>query len=134
MDFNCLNCGKLVLEESFGTKNRNHCPFCLYSLHVDINPGDRKSECLGLMEPIGLTFKQEGFGKYGKKKQGEIMLIHKCLKCSHICINRIAGDDDSELILKIFDKGKDVEDIGDIHVLKTDEEKEEVRTQLYGKA
>jgi len=134
MDFNCLNCNKLIPEEAMGTKNRNHCPFCLYSLHVDIESGDRKCECRGLMEPIGLTFKEEGFDKYGKKKQGEIMLIHRCVKCNHISINRIAGDDDSEMVLKIFDKGRDLEDIGNIHVLKTKEERENAVIQLYGKA
>jgi len=133
MDFNCLNCGKLISEEALGTKNRNHCPSCLYSLHVDIEAGDRKCECQGLMEPIGLTFKKEGIDKYGKERQGEIMLIHRCVKCNHISINRIAGDDDSEMILEIFDKGRDLEDIGDIHVLKTKEERENAVVQLYGK-
>ncbi len=132
-NFICVNCGKEVLLEALGTQHRNHCPFCFYSLHVDLEvSGDRKSECKGKMKPIGLTFKQEGVDKYGKERQGEIMIIHQCEKCNHISINRIAGDDDSEGILELFDKGKELEDIPNIHVLKTDEEKEKVKIQLYG--
>ena len=37
--FICAHCGKEV--EPLGYTSRNHCPFCLWSLHVDINPGDR---------------------------------------------------------------------------------------------
>ena len=38
--FICQHCGKEVLPLTDGSY-RNHCPFCLYSLHVDITPGDR---------------------------------------------------------------------------------------------
>ncbi|MBQ7124729.1 MAG: RNHCP domain-containing protein, partial [Clostridia bacterium] len=48
--FVCLNCGKEVLP--LGYSSRNHCPFCLSSRHLDINPGDRLSECGGIMKPI----------------------------------------------------------------------------------
>ena len=33
---------------------RDHCPYCLYSKHLDINPGDRANECEGLLRPIGI--------------------------------------------------------------------------------
>jgi len=133
-DFKCVNCGKLISFEAMGTHHRNHCPFCFYSLHVDLDvSGDRKSLCQGKMEPIGLTFKKEGVDKYGKERQGEIMIIHKCEKCGDISINRIAGDDDPEGILKLFDKGKELADIGEIHVLRTEEERENALVQLYGK-
>lgn len=94
----CLNCRKEIKNSRYiGTKNRNHCPYCLYSKHLDLKiPGDRKSSCLGLMKPIGLTF----------KKDGEIMLIHKCLKCGEFAKNRIAGDDDPQKILEIEDSEK----------------------------
>ncbi len=63
--FVCKNCGKKVKFEAIGTKNRNHCPFCLYSLHVDRKfAGDRASSCQGLMKPIGLTFKKEKPNKF----------------------------------------------------------------------
>ena len=34
--FICENCGKKV--EKLGYSCRNHCPYCLHSKHVDINP------------------------------------------------------------------------------------------------
>lgn len=109
--FKCLNCGKGISTDSLiGTLNRNHCPFCLYSKHIDQNiPGDRKSSCQAPMEPVGLTFKHEGKDKYGKERQGEIMLIHRCLKDNKISINRIAGDDDPEIILKIFQTSQNLD-------------------------
>ena len=35
-----------------GKSSRDHCPFCLCSLHLDVNPGDRASDCGGIMEPL----------------------------------------------------------------------------------
>ena len=102
-NFICKNCQKEVSTlEVLGSKNRNHCPYCLWSLHVDINDGDRKSKCLGIMQPVGLVFKEEGFDKYGKKNQGEIMIVHYCLKCGKVSINRISGNDNSQKILEIL--------------------------------
>ena len=34
--FTCEICNKLV--EPLGYTARDHCPYCLYSKHVDINP------------------------------------------------------------------------------------------------
>lgn len=84
----CANCSVDFSLESYGTKNRNHCPHCLFSLHVDITPGDRKNECKGLMEPIGKVYKPDG----------EEVIIHKCLKCGFVRKNRVAGDDSYELM------------------------------------
>ena len=36
--FICAHCGKEV--EPLGYTSRNHCPGCLWSLHLDENPGD----------------------------------------------------------------------------------------------
>ena len=123
---------------NIGTKNRNHCPKCLYSLHVDDKiSGDRRANCGGKMEPIAVTFKQEGLDKYGKEKQGEIMLVHRCKKCGKININRIAGDDDTELIFKIYNQSKDNIDLlnelkeGGIAILGNTAEAE-VKKQLFG--
>lgn len=80
-----------------GTVNRNHCNLCLWSKHVDVHTGDRKSDCLGGMKPVGLTYKQEGFGK-----MGEIMLVHACSLCAKVDINRVARDDPEEQIEKVF--------------------------------
>ena len=82
-EFMCRNCRRVVNNESFGTHNRNHCPFCLHSLHVDINTGDRLSNCKGIMEPIAVSV----------RKKGEWELVHRCRTCGLISINRIAGDD-----------------------------------------
>ena len=76
--FVCANCGKEVLP--MGSSSRNHCPFCLCSLHVDINPGDRANECGGLMRPI----RSEPDAKHG------FIIIHRCEKCGEIRRNRAA--------------------------------------------
>lgn len=103
--FSCAHCKKWVnFSDSIGTRHRNHCPYCLTSQHVDeIASGDRKSECLGNMSPIGLTLKEEGADKYGNKKQGDVMIIHKCEKCGKNSINRIAADDDNRTILDLLE-------------------------------
>ena len=94
--FKCAHCKRWVVINPFiGTANRNHCSYCLWSKHVDVKKGDRKEACHGGMEPIGLTFKYEGYGR-----QGELMLIHQCAECSHLSINRIAADDSNEEILE----------------------------------
>jgi hypothetical protein len=75
---------------------RNHCPFCLSSLHVDLNiPGDRKSLCHGVMKAVRLKFN----GKKGWQ------LIHQCVKCGIEKVNKIAeGDeqsDDLDAVMKL---------------------------------
>ena len=52
--FTCKVCGRLCTPENAGSGHRNHCPNCLSSLHVDIEPGDRASDCGGIMEPIAV--------------------------------------------------------------------------------
>ena len=52
--FICKVCGRTVVPENAGSDHRNHCPNCLSSLHVDIEPGDRESSCGGIMEPIAV--------------------------------------------------------------------------------
>ena len=39
--FTCKVCGRLCTPQNAGSDHRNHCPNCLSSLHVDIEPGDR---------------------------------------------------------------------------------------------
>ena len=51
-EFICEHCGKLVPKLEYSC--RNHCPYCLYSKHVDINPGDRAETCHGTLKPIGI--------------------------------------------------------------------------------
>ncbi len=101
--FRCTHCHAWVSLIAIGTKHRNHCPVCLWSKHVDVKLGDRGSVCDGSMVPIGFTFKKEGIDRYTKKlKRGELMVIHQCVKCGKIFINRLAGDDSSRAVVRIF--------------------------------
>lgn len=87
--FVCENCGKQVTE--LGYSCRNHCPYCLYSKHIDINPGDRQEECHGLLEPIQVEL---------DSKKGYV-IIYRCKKCGAIRKNKAAKDDDMDLIIKL---------------------------------
>ncbi len=117
MGFKCIHCGKEVnTEGDIGTRNRNHCPFCLYSLHLDRNiPGDRKEDCKGEMVPIGIAFKNVKKDKYGKEKFGEIMLVHRCTKCGDISKNRIANDDNTDEILRIAEESVNEEELKEVY-------------------
>ncbi len=79
-----------VTEVRYGGRHRNHCPYCLYSRHLDASrPGDRASDCGGSMAPAG-TF---------TRGNGEHVLLHKCLTCGVERHNRIAADDDFNRVL-----------------------------------
>jgi hypothetical protein len=85
-----------------GVNNRNHCPYCLWSRHLDLfSAGDRLSACKGQMKPIGLTMKKSR-NKYRIKSRGELMLIHECVECGDLSINRIAADDDPDSVMEAF--------------------------------
>lgn len=95
--FICRHCGKEVLP--LGYTSRNHCPFCLWSLHVDENPGDRASDCGGELEPVSAV---------PDARKGYI-IIHRCVKCGAIRRNKAAHEakiqpDDIGLILKLTAK------------------------------
>ena len=103
-DFTCGHCHAMVSSAHFlsGVNNRNHCPYCLWSCHLDLYAaGDRLSACKGQMRPIGLTLKM-GRNKYRRESGGELMLIHHCVDCGTLSINRIAADDDADSILSVF--------------------------------
>ncbi len=87
--FICENCKKEV--SPLGYSSRNHCPHCLYSKHLDINPGDRASECGGLLRPIHAEI---------NSKKGYV-IVHKCEKCNEIRKNKAAEDDSISLIIKL---------------------------------
>ncbi len=102
--FQCKHCRALVTTSSItsGVQNRNHCPYCLWSRHMDLHePGDRLCACKAPMQPLGLTVKKSK-KKYTSRNSGELMIIHRCVECSHTSINRIAADDDSQALLDIF--------------------------------
>jgi DNA-directed RNA polymerase subunit RPC12/RpoP len=139
--FKCSHCsGSVPFSEFIGTEHRNHCPFCLWSKHVDLEKsGDRKSKCQAAMSAVGLTFKKEGRDKYGQARQGEIMIIHRCTRCGKVSINRIAGDDNAQAILDLFEESKklspqEVKDLNKdgIQIL-TEKDRQEINTQLFGK-
>ena len=103
-DFKCGHCHAHVSSVHFlsGVNNRNHCPYCLWSCHLDLYAaGDRLSACKGQMKPIGLTLKM-GRNKYRREAGGELMLVHQCVDCGTLSINRIAADDDTDSILDVF--------------------------------
>ncbi|MEA2553505.1 MAG: hypothetical protein QOJ65_1681 [Fimbriimonadaceae bacterium] len=74
-----------------GTDHRNHCPNCLHSVHLDIEPGDREADCGGVMEPISVWV----------RKGGEWAVIHRCRLCGTLSSNRIAADDNDMLLLSL---------------------------------
>jgi len=92
--FICEKCGRSVVNAGSGTLNRNHCPECLWSRHMDLRTGDRMSVCRGMMEPIGIWV----------KGNGEWALIHRCEKCGFIRSNRIAGDDNHTGLMRLAAK------------------------------
>lgn len=86
--FICENCHKEVFPLKYSS--RDHCPYCLYSKHVDINPGDRANECRGLLKPIGI-----------EKFKDTYKVVYKCDKCKNIHKNIIANDDDMDTLIEI---------------------------------
>jgi hypothetical protein len=103
-DFSCITCHYPVscLSLVSGVHHRNHCPYCLWSRCLDLNtPGDRLSACKSAMQPVGLTLKHVN-KKYAPQKSGELMLVHRCLTCGKVSINRLAVDDDPQAVLETF--------------------------------
>ena len=92
--FICKNCGYAV--QPLGYSSRNHCPFCLWSLHVDILPGDRANPCGAPMKPVRAE---------PDRKKGYV-IIHRCTVCGEECRNRAAHEarvqpDDISLIIRL---------------------------------
>lgn len=103
-DFRCVHCGNHVSAEVWlaGVNNRNHCPYCLWSRHMDLfKAGDRLSACKSPMRPVGLTFKHRR-KKYASAANGELMIIHQCVECESLSINRVAADDFPDSLLEVF--------------------------------
>jgi len=87
--FICVHCGSTVTPPESGSRQRNHCPKCLWSVHVDLRIGDRRSGCRAPMEPVGIW----------TKENGEWSVIHRCTGCGFLRANRISADDDE---LRLF--------------------------------
>lgn len=90
-NFPCRNCGYPVVLAGAGSDHRNHCPNCLCSVHLDIEPGDRASDCGGLMEPVAVWV----------RKNGEWAIIHRCRRCGAFSSNRVAADDNPVKLMSI---------------------------------
>jgi hypothetical protein len=102
--FRCKHCGFYVLAEPLlsGVRNRNHCPYCLWSRCLDLfEPGDRLSPCKSPMQPVGLALKKTR-KKYGAAAFGELMIVHHCRECGKASANRIAADDSPETIYALY--------------------------------
>ena len=88
-DFICEHCGTEVKGDGY----TNHCPHCLYSKHVDINPGDREEDCGGLMEPVDLELKD---GKY--------IIVHRCQRCGFVRRNKVDEGDNFNAVIDLSRK------------------------------
>ena len=110
-DFVCMHCHNFVSAETAlsGVQNRNHCPYCLSSRHLDLfESGDRLSACKAPMQPVALTLKKTN-KKYAGSRSGELMLVHQCQDCGRISINRIAADDNVAAVFEIFEGSRQLD-------------------------
>lgn len=89
--FECKCCGRTVVPAGAGSEHRNHCPNCLSSLHVDIEAGDRESDCGSIMDPVSVWV----------RKTGEWAIIHRCRWCGALSSNRVAADDNPMKLMSI---------------------------------
>jgi hypothetical protein len=104
--FKCAQCRQFVSTDTLlsGVNNRNHCPYCLWSRHLDLfASGDRLAACKAKMQPVGLTLKRSR-NKYAQEQDGELMLIHRCIECGKLSINRTAADDEPSSVFTLLDE------------------------------
>jgi rubrerythrin len=85
-DFICGHCGAKVEGNGY----TNHCPVCLWSRHVDINPGDRAETCRGLMKPVAVDIERD-----------EYIIIHRCENCGATKRNKTVPNDNFEAIVAL---------------------------------
>ncbi len=88
-NFVCEHCGAEVTGNGF----TNHCPRCLWSKHVDNDPGDRQAICGGLMEPVRVFSKREGEE-----------LLSCCVVCKKEKKNKILPSDNFDAVLEVSKK------------------------------
>lgn len=86
-DFSCEKCRLFVK----GSGYTNHCPRCLWSKHVDINPGDRRAECGGMMKPQSVETDGDAH-----------IIIHQCIQCGYQKKNKTSKEDNLDVILEIM--------------------------------
>ena len=85
-DFTCEHCG----NEVKGNGYTNHCPKCLWSKHVDVNPGDRQARCGGMMKPVGL-----------KGKTNHYQIMYLCETCGFRRNNKVEKEDDTDVVIAL---------------------------------
>lgn len=85
-NFTCAYCGTNVTGNGY----TNHCPICLWSMHVDITPGDRAADCHGLLRPISAIFKNDQY-----------TIVHQCEQCGMRTNNKSSTGDNTELLIQL---------------------------------
>ena len=85
-DFVCGHCGARVAGDGY----TNHCPLCLWSRHVDVNPGDRAADCGGAMRPVAVEPARGGWS-----------LTHICEICGTERRCKSAAADDRDALLAV---------------------------------
>ena len=85
-DFVCEHCE----AEVKGNGYTNHCPVCLWSKHVDVNPGDREAQCGGMMRPVSVEMEKQ-----------EYVILHQCEKCGHTKKNKMSPNDNFDIATSI---------------------------------
>lgn len=88
-DFTCEHCGTEVVGDGY----TNHCPKCLWSKHVDVNPGDRAETCGGMMRPIA-----------GMKRGEDFIITHQCEKCGFERNKKLEKTDDFDTFVSLSKK------------------------------
>lgn len=85
-NFACEHCG------AFNTGNgyTNHCPHCLWSRHVDEDPGDREESCGGMMRPAALV------GSSPKYR-----ILHVCESCNTERLNNVQPLDSTDALVEL---------------------------------
>ena len=85
-NFTCTHCGTSVSGDGY----TNHCPNCLWSKHVDNNPGDRASTCGGMMRPVAIETKKDYY-----------IITHRCEKCGKEIRQKSAENDSIDAIINL---------------------------------
>ncbi len=90
--FGCRRCRLDVPMAAPGTQHRNHCPnrlWCRQSTTTFLATGP--ADCAGSMEPIGVSVREDG----------EWALVPRCTGCLTVHVNRIAGDDNPLMLMRL---------------------------------
>ena len=96
-DFVCEHCNQKIKGNGY----TNHCSACLWSKHVDNKPGDRASNCCGLMEPIRVELEKQDY-----------YLVFRCQKCGVEKRNKVQKADDFNKVIEINKKQNKILEIG----------------------